>query len=320
MSWVAAAVAGSAVLGSATSMIGSKKAADATKDAAAISTAEQRRQYDTTRADFAPYRDVGGSALSVLADIYGLPRPDAAPASTYQYGGAGGSSGGSGGIGGMLKSTIGGALFGGHTKTKNRPIAAADLAGEMALVRANPDAYDEPHEFESYIARQRPGAQAQFANELQRQGLSVFAKKADPWADRPVDRYGGFYESPNYQFRLGQGLNAVQRSAAARGRLFSGAAVKAVNDYAQGTASDEWANWVNGLKGMAGVGQSATGSTAAAGTNAANVISQTAMTSGAQRASSYMAGAEGVNNAVQGGLGNWIFYNAAKNSQLKGVV
>lgn len=133
-----------------------------------------------------------------------------------------------------------------------------------------------------------------------------------PASAKPVDRYGGFYESPNYQFRLNQGLNAVQRSAAARGRLFSGGAVKAVNDYAQGMASDEWSNWVNGLRNMAGVGQSATGSTASAGANAANVTAQAAMNAGSQRASSYLAGAEGVNNSVQGGLRNWIFYHYKK--------
>jgi hypothetical protein len=45
---------------------------------------------------------------------------------------------------------------------------------------------------------------------------------------------------PGYAFRLNQGLDAVERSAAARGKALSGEAVTALNDYAQNTASDEY--------------------------------------------------------------------------------
>ena len=43
--------------------------------------------------------------------------------------------------------------------------------------------------------------------------------------------------TPGYQFQLEQGLQGVNRSAAARGGLLSGANLKAINDYAQGQAS-----------------------------------------------------------------------------------
>ena len=50
--------------------------------------------------------------------------------------------------------------------------------------------------------------------------------------------------TPSYQFQLEQGLQGVNRSAAARGGLLSGANLKAINDYAQGQAStgyqDAW--------------------------------------------------------------------------------
>lgn len=311
---VSAAVVGSAAVGAYTSSKAAGKAVDASKEAAALSTAEQRRQYDTTRQDFAPYRDVGGSALSVLADIYGVPRP-ASQQDQYEFNLPGGG-GRSNPVPGLLGSaTISGfatnKIFG-RTKSSDRPASAADFERFLQQVSANPTAWDTPQEVEAGLMAHKPGARQQFLDGMQQRKLGVFAPKEDAFASRPVDRYGGFYESPNYQFRLNEGLTAVERSAAARGRLFSGAAVKAVNNYAQGTASDEWNNWLNGLRGLAGVGQSATGSTAAAGANAANVISNTAMNSGAQRASAYMAGAEGVNNAVQGGLGNWVFYNAMK--------
>jgi hypothetical protein len=55
--------------------------------------------------------------------------------------------------------------------------------------------------------------------------------------------YGGFFTSPGYQFRLDQGNQAVQRSAAARGILGSGATMKAIDRYSQGLASSEYNNF-----------------------------------------------------------------------------
>lgn len=52
---------------------------------------------------------------------------------------------------------------------------------------------------------------------------------------------GGFQTSdPSYQFRLQQGNQAVERSAAARGLLGSGAATEELMNYAQGAASQEF--------------------------------------------------------------------------------
>lgn len=42
---------------------------------------------------------------------------------------------------------------------------------------------------------------------------------------------------PAYQFQLGQGLQGVQRSAAARGTLLTGGTIKALDQYGQGLAS-----------------------------------------------------------------------------------
>ncbi len=50
---------------------------------------------------------------------------------------------------------------------------------------------------------------------------------------------------PGYQFRLKQGEDQVQQSAAARGLLHSGGTLKGINDYAQGQASSELGNAYN---------------------------------------------------------------------------
>jgi hypothetical protein len=50
---------------------------------------------------------------------------------------------------------------------------------------------------------------------------------------------------PSYQWRLGQGLNAVNSSAAARGGFFSGNTGQALMNYGQGAASQEYGNQFN---------------------------------------------------------------------------
>lgn len=80
---VAAAIAGAAVIGGvSTAVAGSKAAkaqkkaaqtaADASERATQLQVAESQRQYDQSRADFAPYRETGYRALDTLAGLYGV--------------------------------------------------------------------------------------------------------------------------------------------------------------------------------------------------------------------------------------------------------
>jgi hypothetical protein len=57
---------------------------------------------------------------------------------------------------------------------------------------------------------------------------------APPTAQQVLD------EDPGYQFRLSEGLKAMDRSAAARGTLRTGATIKALSDYGANAASDEY--------------------------------------------------------------------------------
>lgn len=58
-----------------------------------------------------------------------------------------------------------------------------------------------------------------------------------------------FEADPGYQFRLSEGQKALDRSAASRGMLLSGAQVKGSTDYNQGMASQEYGNWWNRYTG-----------------------------------------------------------------------
>lgn len=59
---------------------------------------------------------------------------------------------------------------------------------------------------------------------------------------------------PGYRFRLGEGVKALERSAAARGGLTSGATGKALTRYGQELGSQEYANAYNRLANLANVG------------------------------------------------------------------
>lgn len=60
-----------------------------------------------------------------------------------------------------------------------------------------------------------------------------------------------FQESPGYQFRLGQGTEAIEKAFAARGGRRSSTAFKSISDYAQQSASSEFSNYLNQLGGFA---------------------------------------------------------------------
>lgn len=129
---------------------------------------------------------------------------------------------------------------------------------------------------------------------------------------------------PGYKFRLDQGMQALQNSAAARGGLLSGNTAQAVNDYAQNYASNEYSNVynrsfnlysdkLNRLASLAGVGQTAAGqansASQGASGNVSNIllgsgqqIGQDIQNAGAATASGYAAGANAFGGAV-GGIG-----------------
>lgn len=69
---VAAAVIGAGVLGAGAAVYTGSQAADAQKSAVGSANALDQSQYNQTRADQAPYRTAGYSALSRMSDLLGL--------------------------------------------------------------------------------------------------------------------------------------------------------------------------------------------------------------------------------------------------------
>lgn len=107
---------------------------------------------------------------------------------------------------------------------------------------------------------------------------------------------------PGYDFRMGEGQKLLERSAAARGNLYSGGTGRALTRYGQDYASNEFNNSTNRLAALAGLGQTATNSTVAAGVNSANQQAQNTVGAGDARASGYVGAA----NAIGGTLANFL--------------
>ena len=134
-------------------------------------------------------------------------------------------------------------------------------------------------------------------------------------------------QDPGYAFRLSEGQKALDRSAAARGGLISGGALKAAQRFGQDLGSQEYQNaynraltgynadvareatGYNRLAALAGIGQTATNQIGAAGAaNATNVGNY--LTSGA---AANAAGQVGTANAITGGLSTYLNYNQGNN-------
>lgn len=124
-----------------------------------------------------------------------------------------------------------------------------------------------------------------------------------------------FIRDPGYDFRLQQGQQALDRSAAARGGALSGAAIKGQTRYGQDYASNEYQNAYNRfnndrtqrfnrLASLAGVGQTATRDVAQLGTQAASNVANNIIGAGNAQASGYVGQGNAWSGAAQS-LGNF---------------
>ena len=165
--------------------------------------------------------------------------------------------------------------------------------------------------------------------------LGDLMKQGQGQLNNPFDSYlaskglaGGKFDTnnPAYQFQLKQGQQALDRSAAARGMGYSGAQMKAAQEYGQGMASQqydkeynrasgEFGDYYNRLAGLAQGGQQATTSLQNAGNQYATGASNTLGSLGGYlqnnlgqaanaRASGYIGGANAINGGIQGLIDN----------------
>ena len=186
-------------------------------------------------------------------------------------------------------------------------------------------------------ARSAAGTQAAAADraaELQREMFERQIELQEPWRKAgeqalnkliPLTDYQQFgmqqfKADPGYGFRMSEGMKALERGAAARGGLLSGATLKGVQRFGQDLASQEYQNAFNRyqaerqarlgpLQSLAGVGQTTAQQLGQAGQQMASNVGEALTGGAAARASGYVGGA----NALTGALGTYLNYQQGQN-------
>ncbi len=117
--------------------------------------------------------------------------------------------------------------------------------------------------------------------------------------------YGGYTKTPGYDFRLKQGQDSLEASAAARGGLYSGAAMKSALEYGQDYGTSEYGNYMNRLAGRADSGMAAAQMSGAASQQAASGVSNALNAGGNAKAAGYIGQGIAINDGIQNVLGAW---------------
>ncbi len=132
----------------------------------------------------------------------------------------------------------------------------------------------------------------------------------NPWYDDKRDmsyanRMVPFFASPDYNFRMNEGLQQLDRYNAANGRYLSGAQLKATQRYAGNLASGEFGNWWNKMSGLAGLQQTASTQNANNAMETGRGLGAAYQNAADARASGYMGQANAWGQGIQG-IGNAI--------------
>jgi hypothetical protein len=122
-----------------------------------------------------------------------------------------------------------------------------------------------------------------------------------------------FQADPGYAFRMSEGMKGLERSAAARGGLLSGATLKGIQRFGQDLGSQEYMNAFNRyqteraarlqpLQSLAGVGQTTAQQIGQSGMQMASNVGDIQQSGAAARASGYVGQANALTGALNTGL------------------
>jgi hypothetical protein len=259
----AAATIGGSILGASSNKKAAKKAAGIAADNTAANNALTREIYGKNTANLSPFMNNGLAASNALNGLLlGSPAAPGQPAS----------------------STPASALYGLGTP-------ASSMGGAM------PEGFypwDQPGHYgrtaEEVWAEQNPAIQAP---QMAMQPGGVTAPPVNPWDQ--------FRNSTNYQFRLNEGMGALNRNYAARGLLESGAAMKGINNYAQNFASNELGNYMALLSGQQNMGMAGASALAGVGQNMVNNVTANNNSGASAAANAALIGGQ-ANGQMWGGI------------------
>ena len=187
--------------------------------------------------------------------------------------------------------------------TSNEQSNAAQEAANTAGASNDRATALQQRMYEEGVARQQPYYQA---------GTNALAQMQAQYNNMPAAFTGkvDLGQDPGYAFRLKEGQQALDRSAAARGGLISGGALKAAQRYGQEMGSQEYGNaynraltsynagvnrestGYNRLAAMSGIGQTAANTIGGAGQTMASNVGNAYMQSGVNQGNALLAGSQ----------------------------
>jgi hypothetical protein len=219
-------------------------------------------------------------------------------------------------------SSIAAAVVGGAVISGAMASSASKKAARTQAASADYAADLQKEQFDKQVELQAPFREAGLTAQnklLDYMGLSKGAggKYAKDFS------MADFQQDPGYAFRMSEGLKALDRTAAARGGMLSGAALRGATRYGQDMASQEYtnafnryqtnrANQLNPLQSLMGASQTATNAMGQAGQNYATNAGNAYMNAGNARASGYVGSANAWSNAL-GGATNYLTQNQMMN-------
>jgi hypothetical protein len=339
MTWGMVAVAGATVVGGVLSSSAAGKAAGAQADAADRAAELQKQQFDRSVELQEPFRQagmLGQNQLMTYLGLGGTPQYDdvaynkALQDYNARLSGIDPSRFMSGGTPGGMVSTGSDGMEYYQEGTPGTFNQAAFDAARSGIVAPNREQFkmaggnvNDPN-FGKY-------ATAEFG------GVSGF----DPASLMKGFTNKDFEVDPGYAFRMSEGMKALERSAAARGGLLSGATLKGTQRFGQDLASQEYNNafnrfqanrasqgqeynnafnrfqaersgTLNPLQSLSGVGQSTANMLTNVGQNYASQAGETLMGGANARASGYVGQANAIGGTI-GNLSNQYYQNQLMN-------
>jgi hypothetical protein len=108
----------------------------------------------------------------------------------------------------------------------------------------------------------------------------------------------GFKASPGYEFVRSEGQRGLERSAAARGGAFSGNALRSLDNFNNGLASQEYDKYWNRLAALAGSAQTASANAGSGAQHLGDSVANNLMTGGMARAGAAAQRYAGWNDAA----------------------
>ena len=276
---------------------GAKKAANAQAQAAQDAQAAQERMFQQQVQLQEPFRQAGLTAQQQIMYLLGLGSPDDYgagaqgvkataydPSQTYYF--ADGTA---------------------YNPQQGRANVVPGAMGAFGRIGAN------------IAEKLGAGAEGMTPEQLIQRGL-LYTQAPVAGAAKPSGEFGSLAKSfgmdqfeadPGYAFRQSEGMKALERSAAARGNLMSGATMKGIQRFGQDLASQEYQNAfnryqveraarLNPLQSLMGSGQSSANTLTSAAGQFGQASANNAMNVGAARASGYVGSANALSSALSG--------------------